>query len=137
MYLLTVFRTLANREPFEAEVEAGNNSFRDRLLLLEAGNGPVVGGGFRITPHARADDGQLDICAIQDMSIPAILCRLPLVMLGRHLHLRQVRHFRCESLLIRGLNGPLRAQFDGEVRRRNEPLSIRVHPGALPVIFAA
>ena len=135
-YLLTVFRTLASRETFEAEVEAGADSFRDRLLLLEVGNGPVVGGGFRITPHARPDDGQLDICAIQDMPIPMILLKLPLVMLGRHLGLRQVRHFRCRQLVIRSAAGPLRAQFDGEIRSQPGPLDIRVLPGALPMIFA-
>jgi YegS/Rv2252/BmrU family lipid kinase len=135
-YLLAVFRTLADRETFEVEVQAGAHGFRDRLLLLEVGNGPVVGGGFRITPLARPDDGQLDICAIQDMPLPMILLRLPLVMLGRHLGLRQVRHFRCEHLVIRSVDGPLRAQFDGEIRSQPGPLEIRVHPGALPVLLA-
>ncbi len=135
-YLLTVLRTLNDRQPFDAEVEAGSHSFSDRLLLLEVGNGPVVGGGFRITPLAQPDDGLFDVCAIQDMPIPLILSRLPLVMLGRHLGLRQVRHFQCDRLTIRSRTGELMAQMDGEVRRRNEPLEVRLIPAALPILVA-
>jgi diacylglycerol kinase (ATP) len=135
-YLITVLRTLTSREPFEAVVDAGSDSFAARLLLLEVGNGPVVGGGFRITPEARPDDGLLDVCAIQDMPLHRILVRLPLVMLGRHLGLREVRHFRCERLVVRQKVGAVRAQLDGEIRARAEPLEIQVHPGALPVLFA-
>ena len=137
VYLLTVFRALGGRRPFRAEVQAGQHSFQDRLLLLEVGNGPVVGGGFRITPQATPDDGLLDICAFQDMPLPLLLLRLPLVMLGRHLGLPQVRHFRCATLSVRSPDGELAVQFDGEVRRRAEPLEIRVLPGALPVLFGA
>jgi YegS/Rv2252/BmrU family lipid kinase len=136
VYLLTVFKTLRERRPFMAIVDAGPDSFTDRLLLLEVGNGPVVGGGFRITPHARPDDGLFDVCAVQDMSVPAILLRLPLVMAGRHLGLRQCRHFRCDRLTIRSQDGQLTAQLDGEVRRRSEPLEVRILPGALPVLIA-
>jgi diacylglycerol kinase (ATP) len=136
VYLLTVFRTLKQRRPFIAAVEAGPHSFTDRLLLLEVGNGPVVGGGFRITPHAVPDDGLFDVCAMQDMSIPGIVARLPLVMAGRHLGLRQCRHFRCDRLTIRSQDGELTAQLDGEVRRRSEPLEVRLLPGALPVLVA-
>ncbi|HEY7682762.1 MAG TPA: diacylglycerol kinase family protein [Gemmatimonadales bacterium] len=137
VYLFTVLRTLAGREPFEVEVAAGRHSFRDRLLLLEIGNGPVVGGGFRLTPHARPDDGQFDVCAIQDMPTPLILARLPLAMLGKHLGLKVVRYFRCDRLVVRSPAGALLAQFDGEVRNRSEPLDIRIRPAALPVLFAS
>lgn len=136
VYLLTVLRTLKERRPFRAVVDAGPDSFTDRLLLLEVGNGPVVGGGFRITPHARPDDGLFDVCALQDMSIPAILLRLPLVMAGRHLDLKQCRHFRCDRLTIRSQDGEMIAQLDGEVRRRSEPLEVRILPGALSVLVA-
>lgn len=137
VYLLTVFRALAGRRPFEAEIQAGPHSFTDRLLLLEIGNGPVVGGGFRITPGAVPDDGLFDVCAVQDMPTLSLLVRLPLVMVGRHLGLRQCRHFRCDRLTVRSRSGELTAHFDGEVRRRSEPLEARVLPAALPVLVSA
>jgi len=136
VYLLTVFRALADRRPFDAVVEAGPHSFTDRLLLIEIGNGPVVGGGFRITPLAEPDDGLFDVCAVQDMPTLGLLARLPLVMFGRHLGLRQCRHFRCDRITVRSWNGELMAQFDGEVRRRAEPLEARILPAALPVLVS-
>ena len=136
-YLVTTLRTLASRATFEVRVEADTHSFEDCLLLLEIGNGPVVGGGFRITPGAQPDDGLLDICAIQDMPLPLLLLRLPLVMLGRHLHLPQVRHFRTSRLRVVSPSGALRAQFDGEIRTSHEPLDVQVVPSALPVLCAS
>jgi YegS/Rv2252/BmrU family lipid kinase len=136
-YLAAVARVLAHFEPFEVEVTATERSFTDRLLLMEIGIGPCVGGGFRLTPFAQPDDGLFDICAIQHMSIPGILSCLPLAMLGKHTGLRTVRHFRTSHVSITGHGGPLHAQFDGELRQVSETMEIRIEPRALPVMIAA
>ena len=124
-------------DPFEVEVQADDRRFADRLLLLEIGIGPCVGGGFRLTPFAEPDDGLFDICAIQQMSILGILTKLPLAMLGKHTRLKQVRSFRTTTLSIASLSGPLHAQFDGELREVSSSMTIRIEPRALPVLVAA
>lgn len=135
-YLMAVARVISRFNPFEVEVKADEQCFTDRLLLLEIGIGPCVGGGFRLTPFAEPDDGLLDICAIQHMSIPGILTRLPLAMLGKHTGLKQVRSFRTTALSITSHNGPLHAQFDGELRQVSTTMEIRIEPRALPVMIA-
>jgi diacylglycerol kinase (ATP) len=135
-YLGAVARVIARFEAFEVEVRAGDHSFRDRLLLLEIGNGPCVGGGFRLTPFAVPDDGQLDVCAIRHLSVAGILAKLPLAMLGRHTGLKQVRHFRTVALEVESAHGPLQAQFDGEIRAVSNRMDIRIRPGVLPVLVA-
>lgn len=135
-YLMAVARVISRFMPFEVEVKADEHHFTDRLLLLEIGIGPCVGGGFRLTPFAQPDDGLLDICAIQHMSVPGILTKLPLAMLGKHTGLRQVRSFRTTSLSITSHNGPLHAQFDGELRQVSTTMEIRIEPRALPVMIA-
>ncbi len=135
-YLMAVARVISHFVPFEVEVKADERTFTDKLLLLEIGIGPCVGGGFRLTPFAEPDDGLFDICAIQQMSIPGILTKLPLAMLGKHTGLRQVRSFRTAALSITSPNGPLHAQFDGELREVSTTMDIRIEPRALPVLIA-
>jgi diacylglycerol kinase family enzyme len=136
-YLAAVARVISRFEPFEVEVVAAEQRFTDRLLLLEIGIGPCVGGGFRLTPFAQPDDGLLDVCAIQHMSIPGILTRLPLAMLGKHTGLRQVRYFQTSALTITSRTGPLHAQFDGELRQVATSMEIRIESRALPVMIGA
>jgi YegS/Rv2252/BmrU family lipid kinase len=134
-YLAAVATVITRFEAFDAEVTAPPHDFRDRLLLMEIGIGPCVGGGFRLTPHASPEDGLFDVCAIQRLSVAGILSKLPLAMLGRHTRLRQVRYFQATTLSIRA-PAVLRAQFDGELRAAGNSMDVRIHPQALPVMIA-
>lgn len=136
-YLAAVGHVIRHFEPFPAELDGDDHRSVDRWLLLEVGNGPVVGGGFRITPDAVPDDGLLDVCAIQGLSPGGILAKLPLVLLGKHTGLKQVRTFRTTRLSIRRLDGPLVAQFDGELRSVADRMDVTILPRALPVLVAA
>jgi len=47
-------------------------------LIVAVTNGPTYGGGFHICPGAVCDDGLLDVCVIDPLSLPQALIRLPL-----------------------------------------------------------
>ncbi len=136
-YLAAVFEVLWDFPRMELRVESDGGSFTANLLLLEVAIGPCVGGGFRLTPDARPDDGWLDLCSIQHKSMGAILVRLPLVMLGKHTRLKDVRMLRATRVAITSLDGPLHAQFDGELRQVSGTMDIRLEAGALPVLVAS
>ncbi len=133
-YLGAVFKVMRTFRPFRAEVVAEGTTFTERLLLLEVGIGNMVGGGFRLTPDAQPDDGLFDVCAIRGVSIPGLLLRLPLTIPGWHTRLPDVRSFRTPSMTVIGLDGPLVAQLDGEVRSREGRMEIRIEPARLPVM---
>lgn len=102
------------------------------LLLVAATNGPTYGGGFKITPHARDDDGLLDTCIIWKVSLLGALLRLPFVVVGHHGWMRPVtlglhRSIRVDSEV------PIEGQIDGEVILAST-YEISVLPGALEVI---
>lgn len=135
-YLVAVVRTIAEFRSYQATVVVDREEFADTLLLVEVSIGYSVGGGFRLTPDARLDDGLLDLCAIRHLSIPAILAKLPLAMVGRHTRLAQVRMRRGARVTITPTTGQLLVQFDGELRDRAGAIDIRLLPGALPVLTA-
>jgi YegS/Rv2252/BmrU family lipid kinase len=135
-YVSAALLTFRTYRPFTATVRYGEESFTEPLLLLEAGIGAVVGGGFRLTPHAVADDGLFDVCALRGVGVLGFLTKLPLAMLGWHTGLAGVRMFRTTEITVEGKDGPLIAQLDGEVRSAGARIQITIHPGRLPILMA-
>jgi len=134
-YLLAVFEAFASFRPPNLRVESEELTFEEPLMLIEIGIGDRVGGGFRLTPDARPDDGLFDVCAIRALKLGSFLLKLPLAMLGRHRRLREVRMFRTAALTVTATDGELVAQFDGELRRRREPLVVTIERQRLPVLI--
>ena len=102
------------------------------MLLMALTNGPTYGGGFFITPDSIPDDGLLDICMIDAVSLPQALWRLPFVVAGRHRWMRPVRMSRHSRVRISSI-APIEGQVDGEVVL-SRTYDIEVLPGALEVI---
>lgn len=101
-------------------------------LIIAVTNGPTYGGGFYITPEARADDGLFDVCTIDPLSLPQALVRLPFVIAGKHTKMKPVHMSRHEAVTIESPS-PVPAQIDGEVlfERRYD---ISMLPGAIRCI---
>lgn len=55
-------------------------------------NGRFFGGGMKIAPDAALDDGRLDIVVIGKLSLWRVVTRTPLLYLGAHLGLPEVKH---------------------------------------------
>ena len=133
-YLVAVGKVIRRFRSRELELSAGETNFVERLLLVEVGIGPIVGGGFRITPDAKPDDGLFDVCAIREQTTLGILTKVPLAIFGWHTRLEAVRCFRTADLTIRGTGEGLSAQFDGELRAGGNEMRLRIVPLALPVL---
>lgn len=137
-YLAAAFATFRTFDAPTLEVEGNGVSFREPTLLLEVGIGSIVGGGFRLTPDARPDDGLFDVCAIRRLGLFGFLGKLPLAMLGWHGRLSGVRMFRTTRLVVQTSAGqPIVAQLDGELRTGSGSVTIEMIPASLPVLLAA
>ncbi|MEN1727783.1 MAG: diacylglycerol kinase family protein [Pseudomonadota bacterium] len=65
-------------------------------FLIALGNGRSAGGGFLLTPRAEIDDGWLELCRADDLSVARLLRILPTVLRGEHerfegVHANQVK----------------------------------------------
>lgn len=87
---------------------------QDELLIIAATIGPTYGGGFFIAPGAEPDDGLLEVCTIDPLSLPEALVRLPFVIFGKHTKMKPVHMARHRSIIIES-DDPMPAQIDGEV----------------------
>ncbi len=71
----------------------------DRPTLLAAfANTPVYGGGMKVAPRARIDDGLLDVCIVGGVGHLKLLTMLPSVYTGSHLKLREVEYFNSDRV---------------------------------------
>jgi diacylglycerol kinase (ATP) len=66
VYLVTAGRLLLSYRGLNARLSQDDGS--RRYLLLVIANGARFGGGFVIAPHARTDDGVLDLVVVRDAS---------------------------------------------------------------------
>jgi YegS/Rv2252/BmrU family lipid kinase len=117
--------------PMTMSIDGGAPVERD-VLLVAVTNGPTYGGGFKITPGARADDGVFDVCTIDKISLPSALVRIPFLVFGHHGWMRPITIERHRSIHIES-PASLEGQMDGEVVLAST-YDISILPSALDVI---
>jgi diacylglycerol kinase (ATP) len=83
-YVVCVLRALARFRPFEVEVEVDGWRWQGAITLVAVANGPCYGGGMRIAPQARMDDGVLDVCIVSAVPRATLLREFPKIFRGAH-----------------------------------------------------
>jgi len=101
-------------------------------LLAAFANTPFYGGGMKIAPQAKLDDGQLDVCLVGDVDRFRLFCLFPTVYAGKHLSIREVEYFKTARARVE-TEYPLDVYADGEYVCRT-PVEVGVESAALTVI---
>jgi len=101
-------------------------------LLAAFANTPFYGGGMKIAPQAKLDDGQLDVCLVGDVDRFRLFCLFPTVYAGKHLSIREVEYFKTARARVE-TEYPLDVYADGEYVCRT-PVEVGVECAALTVI---
>lgn len=135
-YAAAVAQTLARMRPLRVVARWEGGSFSGACLLIELGNCNSTGGGFRLVPSARPDDGKLDLCLVRGIGLRAALARLPFVLLAQHEGLRDVTIARTAFLHVQAPDAAeLVVHLEGEVRScRPAELRVEIDPARLPVL---
>ncbi|MFZ0732940.1 MAG: diacylglycerol kinase family protein [Candidatus Sulfotelmatobacter sp.] len=139
-YALSLAPTIFRFAPFPMKVLATNGNpsgdwdvRSDQPTMLAAfANGPLYGGGMKIAPRAKMDDGLLDVCIVGAVDPFKLFCLFPTVYSGRHLKVREVQYFQSTAVRVE-TEHPLDVYADGEFVCRT-PVEISVQRAALRVI---
>jgi diacylglycerol kinase (ATP) len=135
-YLVAVFVVLARWRNFVLSADVDGERLEGPSILAAVTIGPASGGGFHLTPDARPDDGQFDLCRLGDFGKLEALRNLPKALNGSHVTLAKATLRRGREVTLRS-DRPLTAHVDGNLLRNvghAEPLRFRIHPGALRVV---
>ena len=144
-YALTLVPTIFTFTPFRMKVltaaehaaNAGTHwtvRSHQPTLLAAFANTPLYGGGMRIAPKAKMDDGLLDVCIVGGVDRLRLLRLFPTVYSGNHLKVREVEYFHASRLRVE-TDQPLDIYADGEYVCCT-PAEVAVQEKALKVITA-
>ena len=136
VYAWAVLRTLVSFVPPRMRLVYDTGRFEGPVMFAVLANLPSFGGGMKIAPEARIDDGLLDLVLVREVPRHTLLAVFPKVYSGSHVGhpaivMAKVR--RAEITIDRPLDlygggEPIRSMVPGE------PVTVEVVPGALRVV---
>ncbi|MFD0672509.1 diacylglycerol/lipid kinase family protein [Cohnella sp. GCM10027633] len=129
-YVIGFFRALSLFSPGDVTVTMDGVAHRfERGWLSAVANIASYGGGLRICPDARFDDGKLHVCVVHGCSLWRILIVFPTLLTGNHVNRRNVTMLQGRHATIE-TNGRFLAYGDGEPSGET-PLEAKLLPGQL------
>lgn len=118
----------------QSTVNPGWTVISDQPTTLAAfANTPVYGGGMKIAPQAKMDDGLLDICVVGGLDRFQLLCKFPTVYSGNHLKIREVDYSQARRVRVE-TEHPLEVYADGEYICQT-PVEVSIQPAVLKVVI--
>lgn len=133
-YLRSLVARLYRSGGMRARIAGPDEHGGGRWMNITIANGPFFGGGHRIDPDARIDDGLLDIVALRARPWYQLIWAGVLRRIGIG-YPDSVKHWRLSCVEVRTRH-PHDVSVDGDVRTRT-PATARVRPGALRVSVPA
>ena len=131
VYAGALLAGLARWRPAEFDLEVDGERHAFRGYTAAAANSGRYGGGMRLAPDARLDDGLLDLVLIEDMPRRQLLRKLPKVFAGTHTRGSRVRVLRAREVRL-DADRPFVVYADGDPIGTT-PVTVRALPGALRV----
>jgi len=130
-YNLAIARELPVFRPIPYVIEVDGVRHSTQAMLVAVGNGPSYGGGMRVCPDARLDDGLFDILVVHQISTVELLRVYPKVFTGRHIGHPAVQILRGREVRLEA--AAIVSYADGE-RFAPLPMTCLNVPAALHVL---
>ena len=132
-YAAATVQTTLSSSPISVYVQLDEQAER-RLRVAEfcVANARYYGGGMKIAPDAKLDDGWFDIITIGDASAFTILSNAHRLYFGSHLRMDQVSHALAKRVIARPTDkeNQVAVELDGEIVGRL-PVTFQIVPRAL------
>ncbi len=128
-YVAAVIRTLWTFRPARFRVSVDSSTVDERAMLCAVANGTGYGGGMRVAPNARWDDGLLDVCIVKACGRAEFMRAFPRVFRGAHLDHPKVCCLRGRTVRIE-CDPEQPVLIDGELDKMT-PATFGVLPSAL------
>ena len=119
-------KTTLKSRPTRVAIQLDEDAERHMTVAnLCVANARYFGGGMKIAPGAKLDDGKFDVVSIGDIGAARIVANAPRLYIGAHLSIPEVGHVLATKVIARPLNNAeqIEIEVDGEL------------PGYLPATF--
>ncbi len=109
-----------------------------RLYSVIVNNSPVVAGGTPLTPKAKIDDGQFDLCIIKPVSLLQLLWLAVQIRAKAHTHSRAIEMGQIQEIEVTAKE-PLPIHVDGELvpelESKARQMKVKILPSALRIVI--
>jgi YegS/Rv2252/BmrU family lipid kinase len=132
VYLYAALRALAGWKHANFEVDVDGEIHRIRGFSVAVANSKAYGGGMFLVPHAKLDDGRLDVLMVSEHSKWKALRDMPKVFKGSHVA-NPSAHFTAGEVVHVAADRPFTVYADGDPIGEL-PVTVRVKRRCLRVI---
>lgn len=132
IYLLYLIKHLFSYKYPVMHIKIKNYSKQKEFLTVLCGNGSYAGGGMKLVPNARPNDGLLHITLVERINLLKVILNIARLYSGSFLSLREVSELITEEIEI-SANKPVFMQLDGE-KGDFLPAKISIINGVLNII---
>jgi len=134
-YLAGIFKTLNKYNPPEMTLFYDETVVKNRYFMINIANGLYMGGGFKLTPSAKFDDGELDLNIVINLTKLKVFKNLLGVFSGNHTSMPEVTQAKARKIKIVS-NLPFAVQADGEfISAELKTVEVTLIPRALEIVI--
>jgi diacylglycerol kinase (ATP) len=132
-YIYHIIKTLLLYKEKRMTVLSAETNHETDCFINTVSIGRRFAGGFFLTPKAIANDGLLDVCMIEKLSLPERIMILPKVPKGTHLQNKKVNYYQTGKIEIE-FSHEVPFHLDGELHF-SKHFDISILPGAINIIY--
>ncbi len=130
-YYLKGLGELPNFKALKMRIIADNQVIEEDIFLFLVMNSGTVGGFPNLVPHARIDDGKLDLLIVNKCNLPELMSLFISFLKGIHCNSKYVTCLQAENIYIECVE-EVESDLDGELGP-NLPLTIKILPKKIKV----
>jgi diacylglycerol kinase (ATP) len=130
-YYLKGLGELPNFKALKMRIVADQQVIEEEIFLFLVMNSGTVGGFPNLVPHARIDDGKLDLLIVNKCNLPELMSLFISFLKGIHCNSKYVTCLQAENIHIECLE-EVESDLDGELGPQL-PLTIKIIPNKIKV----
>lgn len=114
-YVYLMLKALLSYKPFQLEIEMDDYRKQqfDNVWFLAVSNQPYFGGGMKISPDSKIEDGQIEVTIVHNLPGWKFLILFLTVYKGAHLKYKEVVHTKVKKVRC-VVSEPVHCHTDGE-----------------------
>ena len=127
-YLWSLLSSMFTFKGYQIRLSVNGKVYNENALFVAVCNGSQFGGGIRICPSAKADDGKLEVVLVKKLGFFGIVRAFIALLRGKILSFPDTQHFLCEQAEILP-DVERTVQMDGELYEGYRVLDAKIMHG--------
>lgn len=128
VYFKLAIKNFFSYEPRDVKITVDGEVHNfEKVYIVAVQNGTAFGGGMKVTPHAKNNDGLVDLCVVHNITPWKLLRIFPSVYAGKHLKHTDVVYYKQARHIVIETNDAHYYSSDGELsQKKSKKFEIKI-----------